>query len=65
MLKLYDISDICAACGAPTTPGEQICRNCQQLAKEPVMRETEDRQEPEKKKFRTVLREILLERPGE
>ena len=65
MLKLYDISDICAACGAPTIPGEQICRKFQQLAKPPVMQETEARQEPEKKKFRTVLREILLGRHGE
>ena len=65
MLKLYDISDIYAACGAPTIPGEQICRKCQQLAKPPAKQETETRQEPEKKKFRTVLREILLERPGE
>lgn len=63
MRKQYDFTDICVACGAPTTPGEQICWSCQQAEKDLAEQETTERKGPEKKPFRQVLRDILFEKP--
>lgn len=65
MRKQYDFSDICVACGAPTTPGEQICWSCQQTEKELAEpeNETTGQNRPTKKPIQNVPWDILFEKP--
>ena len=49
--KIIDNPDICVACGAPTVPGEQICRMCQKLLENSIDLKPENiRMRPQKRK---------------
>lgn len=41
---VYNILDICVACGKPTIPGEMLCEECKRVAKgeSPVKMKPED-----------------------
>lgn len=57
--------DICVACGAPTIPGEQICRSCQKIADgtwevlPPAPAGTQ-----EKTGIRDLIRRVLVKKPA-
>ena len=63
--RIIDNPDICVACGAPTVPGEQICRMCQKLVENSIDLESGNiRMRPQKRKsISKIIKEILFEKP--
>lgn len=54
---IYDIRDICVACGKPTIPGDMLCEECKRLAEDEFYRPTKT-DECIKNKSEQQIREI-------
>ena len=61
--KIIDNPDICVACGAPTVPGEQICRMCQKLVENSIdLKPGNIRMKPQKRKSISEIIRVIHRR---